>query len=248
MESRLRRDTMERKIIPEEIEQLHLFVRKHYVEFYDVELELVDHLANDIEEQWREDRQLTFEFALNKAFKKFGIFGFSDVVEQKVNKLSNAYYKESFKRMKSFFTPPKLVVSLALFLVLFVGFKQVKVIALALSGDNLKLVGFLFLIYQFIQLYINKIKQNKSGEKKWLLDRVLFNLEIWPYYLLTLFVLGWLMPRYSVNQARAVSTFLAVLSALWLTLTILYVYVLKAIVVPHIKRELQEQKNRILAI
>lgn len=239
---------MERKIIPEEIEQLHDFVRKHYVEFYDVELELVDHLANDIEEQWRKDAQLTFEFALNIAFKKFGIFGFSDVVEQKTNRLINAYYNESFNRMKSFFTIPKLVVSLVLFLAFFVGFKHVKVVALVFSGDNLKLVGFLFLAYQFIQLYIKKSKQNRSGEKRWLLDRVLFNLEIWPYYLLTLFVLGWLMPSYSVNQTRAVPTFLAFLSALWLTLTVLYVYVLKAIVVPQIKSELQEQKNRILAI
>lgn len=110
---------MERKLTSEEIGSLHSFVRKHYVEFYDVELELVDHLANDIETQWQEETQVSFEQALLIAFKKFGVYGFSDVVELKVNQLYMTYMKMILREVGSFFTIPKIIFSFALYLLLF---------------------------------------------------------------------------------------------------------------------------------
>jgi hypothetical protein len=41
----------------------------------------VDHLANAIETQWQENPKLSFNEALNKEFKKFGVFGFMDVLK-----------------------------------------------------------------------------------------------------------------------------------------------------------------------
>lgn len=115
----MNRNTKDRKVSAQEIEQLHIFVQKHYVEFYDVELELVDHLANDIEQQWREEVQLSFEEVLNRAFKKFGIYGFSDVVERKIYQLQMSYFKMMLKEVGTFFTLPKIMFSVALYLVLF---------------------------------------------------------------------------------------------------------------------------------
>ncbi|MGG5576747.1 hypothetical protein ACPDHL_05305 [Myroides sp. C15-4] len=108
-----------RILSPLETEELHRFVRQHYVEFYDVELELVDHLAHDIEAQWAKDATVSFEQALQIAFKKFGIFGFSDVVEVKVNRLTKVYIKMMLKQLMSFFTLPKIIFSIALYLILF---------------------------------------------------------------------------------------------------------------------------------
>jgi hypothetical protein len=48
----------------------------------------VDHLANAIETQWQENPKLSFNEALNKEFKKFGVFGFMDVVEKRQTVLS----------------------------------------------------------------------------------------------------------------------------------------------------------------
>ena len=53
-----------RKITKAEINQLFDFTQKHYVEFYDVQVELVDHLANAIEAQWSENPEISFEEAL----------------------------------------------------------------------------------------------------------------------------------------------------------------------------------------
>ena len=43
------------KLTTEQIDQLYRFTRQHYVEWYDLQTELVDHLANAIEEQWQEN-------------------------------------------------------------------------------------------------------------------------------------------------------------------------------------------------
>ena len=42
------------KLTETQIENLYKFTRQHYVYHYDVQTELVDHLANDIEEIWLE--------------------------------------------------------------------------------------------------------------------------------------------------------------------------------------------------
>jgi hypothetical protein len=43
------------KLTIEQIDRLSLFTRQHYVEWYDLQSELVDHLANAIETQWQEN-------------------------------------------------------------------------------------------------------------------------------------------------------------------------------------------------
>ena len=76
------------KLSAEQIERLYQFTRQHYVEYYDLQTELVDHLANAIEEQWQQNPKLSFEEALQIEFKKFGVFGFMDVVEQRQSVLN----------------------------------------------------------------------------------------------------------------------------------------------------------------
>ena len=81
------------KLSDEQIERLYQFTRQHYVEYYDLQTELVDHLANAIEEQWQQNPKLSFENALQIEFKKFGVFGFMDVVEQRQSALNKKYNK-----------------------------------------------------------------------------------------------------------------------------------------------------------
>ena len=40
------------KLTENQIEALYKFTRQHFVYHYDVQTELVDHLANDIEQIW----------------------------------------------------------------------------------------------------------------------------------------------------------------------------------------------------
>jgi len=76
------------KLTKNQIDELYKFTRKHYVYHYDVQSELVDHLANDIEKIWEQTPNLSFEDAKNNSFKKFGIFGFMDVIEAKQKQMN----------------------------------------------------------------------------------------------------------------------------------------------------------------
>jgi hypothetical protein len=53
------------KLTTLQIDQLFTFTRQHYVEWCDLQSELVDHLANAIKAQWQENPTFTFDQALN---------------------------------------------------------------------------------------------------------------------------------------------------------------------------------------
>ena len=97
------------KLTTEQIDRLYQFTRQHYVEWYDLQTELVDHLANSIELQWQENPKIDFEDALKIEFKKFGVFGFMDVVEKRQAALGKKYNHLIWKHFKSFFKIPQII-------------------------------------------------------------------------------------------------------------------------------------------
>ena len=107
------------KLTETQIEELYKFTRKHYVEHYDVQTELVDHLANDIEDICTENPSLSFDKARDTSFKKFGVFGFMNVVEAKQKQMNKRYLKIMWRFLKEWFTFPKVATTLGLFLLFF---------------------------------------------------------------------------------------------------------------------------------
>src|SRR6476620_1544858 len=97
------------KLTSEQIDRLYQFTIKHYVEYYDLQTELVDHLANAIEEQWQENQKISFEDALQVEFKKFGIFGFTGIVEKRQAALNKKYRGIVWQQMSDFFRLPKII-------------------------------------------------------------------------------------------------------------------------------------------
>ena len=67
----------------EQIQSLFTFCEKHFVKYYDVQVELVDHLANAIEIEMQSDPKLSFEKALEKVHQSFGVSGFAPLVAEK---------------------------------------------------------------------------------------------------------------------------------------------------------------------
>ena len=91
-----------KKLSQEQIDQLFVFTKKHLVEHYDVQVELVDHLANAIEAEWEINPNISFTAALEKEYKNFGVFGFSGLVEQKQATLQNHYWNVIKRDIRSF--------------------------------------------------------------------------------------------------------------------------------------------------
>lgn len=159
------------KLTQDQIQELYKFTRAHYVEHYDLQTELVDHLANGIEKQWAQNPNLSFEEAKQKEFKKFGVFGFMDVVAERQKALSKTYQKIILRFYKEFFTLPKVMLTFGLTLLVYL-------ILVQIPTKHLTLIKFIVTILAFIPLVVLGVKRQKElkkKEKKMMLEEMLLN-------------------------------------------------------------------------
>ena len=160
-----------KKLTTEQIDQLYTFTKQHYVEYYDLQTELVDHLANAIELEWETNPSLSFETLLNKEFKKFGVYGFIDVLRKKQKAMNKRYFKWVWNHFKAFFELPKIIGTVLLIAALFYFLK--------FNENNIKFIKILFVIQLaivFFALIKRELNKNKNvlNSKKWLLENTIY--------------------------------------------------------------------------
>jgi hypothetical protein len=140
----------------EQIAQLFLFTEKKFVRGYDLQIELVDHLAERIEEEMEANPAVGFDLALQKVYAGFGIFGFAKIVQQKSLEVSKTNNRIWINEVKQFFTIPKVFLLVCLIIVTY-----------TLSGivSNASLIYFWdgFWILQNVALFV---MISKSHSKK----------------------------------------------------------------------------------
>jgi hypothetical protein len=158
------------KLTETHIQELYKLARKHFVYHYDVQTELVDHLANDIEDIWQAQPNLSFQEARDVSFKKFGIFGFMDVIEAKQKQMSKRYRKIIWRFFSEWFTMPKGLTTALIFLSIYL-FLSIQYSEYILLGLLLLLVVF-DLTKQTISRKKDK-KKEKSKEKIFLLEAMI---------------------------------------------------------------------------
>jgi hypothetical protein len=159
------------KLSAEEIDQLYTFTRQHHVEYYDLQTELVDHLANAIELEWETNPSQSFETLLNKEFKKFGVYGFIDVLRKKQKAMNKRYFKWVWNHFKAFFKLPKIIGTVIVITAVFYFLK--------FNDNNLKIIRILFAIQLaivFFALIKRELNKNKNvlNSKKWLLENTIY--------------------------------------------------------------------------
>lgn len=154
------------KLSGDQIGQLYKFTRQHFVEYYDVQTELVDHLANDIEETWLENPKISFEKARDISFKKFGVFGFMNVVEQKQKQMSKKYLRILWSFIKEWFQLPKIILTITF---LFIVYNTV----LLPYGSYFVWSFFILLAAYACYRLIRVRKELKKRKHKWMLEEML---------------------------------------------------------------------------
>ena len=92
-----------------QIQYLFQFVEKKSVHWYDLQIELVDHLASRIEEEMDADKTLTFEASLERVYKDFGLFGFVKVIQEKQIQLHRSARKIWWQEIHAFLAWPKVI-------------------------------------------------------------------------------------------------------------------------------------------
>lgn len=223
----------------EQIVALHKFVKSRYVEYYDVELELVDHLANGIEEQWKAEATLSFDDALQLEYKKFGIFGFVGMVENKQAELYNHYYKITFQALKDFFSIPKIVVTAALFLMLYAFGTTFNQHASLVYSCIFHSLFFYTLFEGFYQMRVTRKRQKSIGEK-WLIDSVANQFYAIPFGLAFVGIFTVANSVFSTNTEEVLSVFRIIIASGFLTLFILLFIITRTVIRPVLKSELEK--------
>ena len=180
----------ERKLTPEQIDNLFELCEIHNVHYYDVQIELVDHIASAIEALWETNPELSFEEVIFLVGEQFGIesftpssydsilpsitglgfsgkSGFEAIEIAKEKELRNKYDRMQRKYIGEFFKLPKIILTLAITFALFYVFK--------LSNNDIVISYFIqgFCILSFavylIFIYPKKFRLNIVDGKSFLL-------------------------------------------------------------------------------
>jgi hypothetical protein len=162
-----------KKISASETTKLYAFTRAHYVEYYDLQTELVDHLANGIELLWVEKPNLTFEEALQVEFKKFGIFGFTDLVTERQKKMSKRYNKLILSILKNYFTIPRLFLTTMLMLLMYLFLNTVVYREYVVIG--LFLLSILIVLSKTIAYRIKQKRNKETAKKLWMFEDIIYS-------------------------------------------------------------------------
>lgn len=107
------------KITSEQTAELFRFIRKKRVQYYELQSELADHLASQIEAYRTEDPTLSFEAALRKAYAQFGIFGFAKIVQEREREMNRFYCKRWWRSFFKMFGWPSALFTLFTFMVIY---------------------------------------------------------------------------------------------------------------------------------
>ena len=225
------------KITEEHIQELYKFTRAHYVEHFDVQTELVDHLANNIEAIWQEKPNLTFDEAKIISFKKFGVFGFMDVVAERQKTLEKKYWKLIWSFVKNWFKLPKIILTALIFSLFYVVCKSG-------YGEYVLFTILLILcVYLFYKGYLLKksFKNNfKTTGKKWMLEEMIFSIGMGTAFLLPVNLFN-IVNLTNFEHTISHSNFIALLYSAMFTFLIIVFYVAIEILPKKVEELLEKQ-------
>lgn len=159
------------KLTKDQIQELYKFTRAHYVEHYDLQTELVDHLANGIERHWAQFPNLSFEEAKQKEFKKFGVFGFMDVIAERHKAMRKRYRKIIWRFLLQWWSFSKLIGILLGILISFFTINSLP------KGDfRFGTITVVFYVLAVLMLYrsFQLKKEIENTSKKWVLQEIIY--------------------------------------------------------------------------
>ena len=116
--------------------------------------------------------KISFEEALQKEFKKFGVFGFMDVVEKRQAAMNKKYNKIVWNHFKTFFKLPQIIGTFLAIAILFLGLKNSSQATVIVS-----IFAIAIMISFWIAISFSAHKKNKIAKvegKKWLFNEIIF--------------------------------------------------------------------------
>ncbi len=114
-----------RQITQAETQELFNLIERHAIQYYDVQIEIVDHYASAIEEIWEKEPDLSFLDAQKRIYRKF--WDFKTLEAEKKKALEKGYEKQLFGELKSWLKLPKIILTLLFGWIIFELTKEVDI-------------------------------------------------------------------------------------------------------------------------
>lgn len=101
----------------QEIQQIHDFVKANLTQgdYYDIQVELVDHFASAIEEKRKENPDLQIETAIQEVWWSFEPYRFNRIFEEKYKAIIKDTMRQWFRGLLGWFKFPKIFFSVLVF-------------------------------------------------------------------------------------------------------------------------------------
>jgi hypothetical protein len=176
--------TRQRNLTEDQITGLFDFVRRKRVRFYDLQVELVDHLATGIEQIWEEEPQASFENARDRVYREFGITGFAHVVDARMNAIGKQVWREAGSFLLSRLYYPEILRTLLVCLAL------TNLLTLLPNPEILSLLLLLLMVFLFVRYqyrrpvwYSQKVRFIRSEGVKGAASIIIGSAQLLCYYL-----------------------------------------------------------------
>ncbi len=153
------------KLTAEQITYIENYIKSFDIKYYEVYMEILDHMILSVEAILEENKEITFEDAVLKAkVDGFGKKGFRGMMDEKLKLAQNQARKQNNKMIKEYFTFPKIVMTLSVFVgyFVFLGFfddpKKININCIVFIG----LLAILQFVYFWKFRKINKLNVLKT--------------------------------------------------------------------------------------
>ena len=177
---------IKKRLTLEQVDDLLAICQNYEVNYYDVQIELVDHMACQIEAIWETNPTLPFDEALNSVLIDFGMvplyqtsydsllplpdgytpgdfYDFNKVVRSKEKELAKKYDRLQWRYIVEFYKLPKVILTAVITVVIFAGFHVLSNdFILSISLLVLFIIGLLIHIKQHSEEIRLKITTNKK--------------------------------------------------------------------------------------
>ena len=153
------------KLTEEQITYIENYIKSFDIKYYEVYMEILDHMILSVEAILEENKEITFEDGVLKAkVDGFGKKGFRGMMDEKLKLAQNQARRQNNKMIKEYFTFPKIVMTLSVFVgyFVFLGFfddpKKININCIVFIG----LLAILQFVYFWKFRKINKLNVLKT--------------------------------------------------------------------------------------
>lgn len=152
------------QLTKEQILYIEDYIKGFDIKYYEIYMEILDHMILSVETILEQNKEIIFEDAVIQAkVEGFGKKGFRGMMNEKVKLAQKQARKENNKKIKEYFTLPKLVLTIGVFVVyyFFLSFFQEPNKFFVSTTGTLVFIGLFQLFYswkfrKFNRLYVLK--------------------------------------------------------------------------------------------